>query len=175
MRTLCACLLVAVAGLGLGAQAADVTVRLQTRMEPPRWAVLERRLLAANVPAATEFFEKYYDRRGYLKAFVRWGANDGPDDAFEHFNRWPELHALGAGDEILRMYSQAHEGLLKQYTEARTTEVPIAAAASSAVRVLSLSSLLEFGQREAQEGAGRRGTGRGGMLALCKPHQHGRP
>ena len=95
-------------------------------MEPPRWAVLERRLLAANVPAATEFFEKYYDRRGYLKAFVRWGANDGPDDAFEHFNRWPELHALGASDDILRMYSQGHEGLLKQYTEARTTEVPIA-------------------------------------------------
>ena len=57
---------------------------------------------------------------------MRWGANDGPDDAFEHFNRWPELHALGASDEILRMYSQGHEGLLKQYTEARTTEVPIA-------------------------------------------------
>ena len=37
-------------------------------------------------------------------AFVRWGANDGPDDAFENFNRWPELHALGASDEILQMY-----------------------------------------------------------------------
>ena len=32
---------------------------------------------------------------------MRWGANDGPDDAFENFNRWPELHALGASDEIL--------------------------------------------------------------------------
>ena len=95
-------------------------------MAPPRWAVLERQLLADNVPACQEFFNKYFDDRGYLQCFVRWGANDGPDDAFENFNRWPELHALGAGDAILQMYSKAHEGLLRQYTEARTTDVPIA-------------------------------------------------
>ena len=136
MKTVHACLLMAVIGLGLGlgaqgapgaqTRSAETTIRLQTLMDPPRWAVLERRLLAANVPALREFFEKYFDRRGYLQAFVRRGANDGPDDAFESFNRWPELHALGASDEILRMYTQGHEGLLKQYTEARTTEVPIA-------------------------------------------------
>ena len=95
-------------------------------MVPPRWARLERQLLADNVPACREFFTKYFDARGYLQCFVRWGANDGPDDAFENFNRWPELHALGAGDDILQMYSKGHEGLLKQYTEARTTDVPIA-------------------------------------------------
>ncbi|HET9271553.1 MAG TPA: hypothetical protein VFO31_25425 [Vicinamibacterales bacterium] len=33
-----------------------------------------------------------------MRAVGRWGANDGPDDAFENFNRWPELHALGAFD-----------------------------------------------------------------------------
>ena len=57
---------------------------------------------------------------------MRWGANDGPDDAFENFNRWPELHALGADDDILRMYAKGHDGLIRQYTEARTTDVPIA-------------------------------------------------
>jgi hypothetical protein len=56
----------------------------------------------------------------------RWGANDGPDDAFENFNHWPELHALGAGDDILQMFRTGHDGLLKQYAEARTTDVPIA-------------------------------------------------
>src|SRR5207237_1595329 len=101
-------------------------IRIDTRMEAPRWAVLERQLLADNVPACREFFTKYFDRRGHLQCFVRWGANDGPDDAFENFNRWPELHALGAADDILEMYSKGHEGLLKQYTEAKTTEVPIA-------------------------------------------------
>jgi hypothetical protein len=106
--------------------ATGASIRIETRMDPPRWAVLQRRLLADNVPAAHEFFEKYFDDRGYLQVFVRWGANDGPDDAFENFNRWPELHALGASDEILRMYTRGHEGLLRQYTEARTTDVPIA-------------------------------------------------
>src|SRR5206468_7517733 len=102
--------------------AAGPVVHIAARMEPPRWATLERQLLAENVPACREFFKKYFDSRGYLQAFVRWGANDGPDDAFENFNHWPELHALGAGDEILQMFLKGHEGLLKQYTEAKTTE-----------------------------------------------------
>ena len=76
------------------------------------------------MPACREFFEKYYDERGYLQCFVRWGANDGPDDAFENFNRWPELHALGASDEILQLYLKAGEGMIRQYTEAKTTDVP---------------------------------------------------
>ena len=109
-----------------GAAAADVAISIATRMTPPRWAVLERQLLADTVPACREFFNKYFDDRGYLQCFVRWGANDGPDDAFENFNRWPELHALGASDDILRMYSKGHEGLIEQYTQARTTDVPIA-------------------------------------------------
>ncbi len=110
----------------VGTGLADVSLRIDTPMKPPGWAVLERQLLAANVPACQAFFKKYFDDRGYLQCFVRWGANDGPDDAFENFNRWPELHALGASDEILRMYSKGHEGLIRQYTEARTAQVPIA-------------------------------------------------
>ena len=106
--------------------AAGVMVRIDAHLDPPRWAVLERQLLAENVPALREFFDKYFDDRGYLRAFVRWGANDGPDDAFENFNHWPELHALGASDDVLRMFLKGHEGLLKQYTAAKTTDVPIA-------------------------------------------------
>ena len=42
-------LLVMVAGLGIGlsAQSADISIHVQARMDPPRWAVLERQLLAA--------------------------------------------------------------------------------------------------------------------------------
>ena len=54
---------------------------------------------------------------------MRWGANDGPDDAFENFNHWPELHALGASDDIVQMYLKGHEGMIKQYTEAKTTKL----------------------------------------------------
>jgi hypothetical protein len=89
-------------------------------MQAPKWAQMERQLLADNVPAAREFFQKYFDDKGYLLVFVRWGANDGPDDAFENFNSWPELHALGASDEIVQMYLKGNEGMIKQYSEAKT-------------------------------------------------------
>ena len=104
----------------------SAAIRIDSRMTAPPWAALERQLLADNVPACHEFFQKYFDDRGYLQCVVRWGANDGPDDAFENFNRWPELHALGASDEIRQMFLKGHDGLLKQYSQARTTVVPIA-------------------------------------------------
>src|SRR5688572_9315066 len=104
--------------------AAPAPINIDTPMPAPAWARLERQILAAAVPACREFFQKYYDDRGYLQAFLRWGANDGPDDAFENFNRWPELHALGADDEILRLYLKAHEGMIRQYSEAKTRDVP---------------------------------------------------
>jgi hypothetical protein len=116
----------AIVGAAGWISAADVSIAIETRMDPPRWAVLERQLLAENVPACREFYNKYFDDRGRILCVVRWGANDGPDDAFENFNRWPELHALGASDDILQMFSKGHEGLIRQYTEARTTDVPIA-------------------------------------------------
>jgi len=99
------------------------TLSIDSPMPAPKWAQMERQLLAENVPAAREFFKKYFDDRGYLLCFVRWGANDGPDDAFENFNHWPELHALGASDEIVQMYLKGHEGMIRQYTEAKTTKL----------------------------------------------------
>jgi hypothetical protein len=41
-------------------------VDIDTRMDPPRWATLERQLLSANAPACREFFDKYFDIRGHL-------------------------------------------------------------------------------------------------------------
>jgi len=93
-------------------------------MEAPEWAQLERRLLDAQTPAIVEFYNKYYDNRGYVQCVLRWGADDGPDDAFENMAGWPELHALGGSDEVLRLYLQGNDGMLRQYTEAKTTQVP---------------------------------------------------
>ena len=125
LRLVC-CFPAALAAMVSALAADSASLLVSTRMPAPEWAKLERRLLAEQVPACREFYEKYFDARGYLQCFVRWGANDGPDDAFENFNGWPELHALGADDEIKQLFLRGHEGLLKQYTEARTTETPIA-------------------------------------------------
>ncbi len=106
------------------ARAAETSLAITTPMVAPEWAKLERQLLAENVPACREFAEKYYDARGYVQCFIRWGANDGPDDAFENFAGWPELHALGASDEIARIYVKTWDGMIRQYSEAKTTDVP---------------------------------------------------
>lgn len=112
--------------LQAASSAAEAVLSIDSPMPPPAWAVLERELLRANERACEEFFERYFDDRGYLECVERWGGDDGPDDAIENVNDWPILHALGADDSILRLYKRAWEGHLRQYTEARTTEVEFA-------------------------------------------------
>src|SRR5579864_7517539 len=103
-------------------RAEEVTLSVTT----PIWALLERELLRANAAACQEFFARYFDERGYLLCVERWGGDDGPDDAIENCTDWPTLHALGAPDVVLRLYKKAWEGHLRQYTAARTREVPFA-------------------------------------------------
>src|SRR4051812_13796481 len=95
-----------------GRAAGDVTVPVETPMAPPPWAVLERELLQDNTRACLEFFNHYFDDRGYLQCVERWGGDDGPDDAIENLTNWPILHALGAPESILRHYKKAWEGHL---------------------------------------------------------------
>lgn len=102
------------------------TMTVDAPMSPPTWALLQRELLSTNADACEEFYHRYFDERGFLLCVERWGGDDGPDDAIENCHRWPILHALGADDRILTLYKQAWEGHLRQYTLAKTTEVPFA-------------------------------------------------
>ena len=101
-------------------------LRMEKPLAPPTWALLERELLRANSRACREFFNYYFDERGYLKCVPRWGGDDGPDDAIENLADWPVLHALGGDDDLIGMCRLAWEGHLRQYTEAKTTDVPFA-------------------------------------------------
>jgi hypothetical protein len=103
---------------------ADLVVA--SRMAPPAWALLERRLLQANADACEAFYRTYVDDRDWLKVFARWGANDGPDDAAEATNDWMILHALGAPDRLRELSQRFFEGHVRQYSAARTIDVPIA-------------------------------------------------
>jgi hypothetical protein len=116
----------ALAGVPLRALAEEPVIEIASPMAPPEWALLQRRLLAANTEACIEFYNRYFDERGYILAFLRWGANDGPDDAIENVNNWPLLHSLGAPDLVYELYRKAWEGHLRQFTEARTTQIEYA-------------------------------------------------
>ena len=102
------------------------TISIDTQMSPPEWALLQRLLLTTNAKACEEFYEKYFDERGFLLCVERWGGDDGPDDAMECFAGWPMLHALGASDNVRRLYRKGWEGHLRQFTLAKTTHVPFA-------------------------------------------------
>lgn len=111
---------------GLPARIPTVSLDVNTPVSPPYWALLERELLRAQTDACQEFFARYFDERGYLRCVPRWGGDDGPDDAAENLLNWTLLHALGAPDVILDLYRVGWEGHLRQYTEAKTVEVPLA-------------------------------------------------
>ena len=101
-------------------------LKVTTPMSPPYWALLERHLLQAQTDACQAFYDHYFDERGYLRCVPRWGGDDGPDDAAENLLNWTMLHALGAPDIVLDLYKQGWEGHLRQYTEAKTVDVPMA-------------------------------------------------
>lgn len=113
-------------GTGGLATAQGPVLNVDTPLSPPAWAFLERELLKQNAIACREFFEKYFDERGWLLCVERWGGDDGPDDAIENCIDWPIVHALGGSDDVLNMYKKAWEGHLRQYTLAKTVDVPFA-------------------------------------------------
>ncbi len=102
------------------------SLTINTPMPAPHWALLERELLRVEAQACEAFYAKYFDERGYLQCVPRWGGDDGPDDAAENQLNWTVLHALGADDIVLDLFKQGWDGHLRQYTEAKTVDVPMA-------------------------------------------------
>ena len=101
-------------------------ISIDTPMLPPTWALLERELIRTVTAACEEFYDQYFDDRGYLLCVPRWGGDDGPDDAIENLTDWPILYALGGDEILLDMCQHAQDGHIRQYTEAKTVEVPFA-------------------------------------------------
>src|SRR4029453_18137006 len=140
--------------------AAGTTIDIATPMPAPEWATLERRILSDSGPAAKRFFAHIYDERGYFRHFVRWGANDGPDDAFENTVGWPELQALGADGEILTLHLRAWEGMLRQFTAARacTTRIsPCSPTGCTMAKRCGRSTSCRLRRRRFPPGRGARG------------------
>lgn len=107
------------------ARAAAPEIAIDTPMPAPRWAVLQRHLIAMQGDAARTFHDRYFNANHEIEAFLRWGANDGPDDAIEAVNDWPYLYMIGADAGILDLAQKVQEAHFAQYSKAKTRDVPM--------------------------------------------------
>lgn len=105
----------------------DTTIKIDTPMMPPDWAVLERKLIAENTEACQAFADHFLDSRGYLLHHATWGALAGTDDSIESFRNWPLLHAIGGADSVRDLYLLAYEGHIEQYSAVTTDTTEVAA------------------------------------------------
>ncbi len=126
--------------------AKEITLKIDTRMPPPAWALLEREALRVNSQACEFFASKYLDQRGYLLHTPRWGTLDGPDDAIETFHNWTLLHALGASDSVLQLLKKALEGHLQQYKELHTTKTELAREGAYYKEFITMSDWFHTGE-----------------------------
>ena len=107
------------------ARAATPAIVIDTPLAPPRWAVLQRHLITMQSDAARAFHDRYFNKRHEIEAFLRWGANDGPDDAIEAINDWPYLYLIGGDAGMLDLARAVQEAHFRQFSRARTRDVPM--------------------------------------------------
>lgn len=100
------------------------TLSITTPMPLPAWALLQKESLKAQARACEYFYDRYFDERGYMRCVPRWGGDDGPDDAIENLTGWPILYMMGGPEKLLDLCNLAQDGHIKQYTEAKTVDVP---------------------------------------------------
>ena len=88
-----------------------------TRREAPAWAELEWKLIA-RMEEAVELFRKRYVRDdGTLVWRTFWPGMDGSDDAFEAFQNYPLLYALGADKRLMDLANLEWDTMAWQWTE----------------------------------------------------------
>ena len=74
-----------------------ISVSATTVSEPPKWAILQRRVFGAMEEAARLTIDKFTDDDG-----IPYFADD-VDDLYERFYSWPLLYSMGASEEMLRL------------------------------------------------------------------------
>ena len=107
---------------GLGSK---VAIDVNSPMAPPDWGFWNAsccgpmRKLVKSSSGVTSMSEA-------ISTASSAGGDDGPDDASENFTDWTILHAIGASDSVLNAYKKGWEGHLRQFTAAKTKDVPFA-------------------------------------------------
>ena len=109
-----------------GGAFAGTSIEITTPMAPPAWAVMERLLLEEKSQHIEDFYDFYFDERGYLLHVPHWGSVDGLDDLFDIFADWTLLYSLGGRQSVLDLYRKGNNGGILQYTDYKTVGTDIA-------------------------------------------------
>ncbi|MFC1692721.1 hypothetical protein ACFL1R_04365 [Candidatus Latescibacterota bacterium] len=109
-----------------GAAVAGTSIQITTPMAPPAWAVMERLLLEEKSQHIEDFYNFYFDERGYLLHVPHWGYVDGSDDLFDIFGDWTILYSLGGRPSVLDLYRKGNNGGIRQYTKYKTVGTDLA-------------------------------------------------
>jgi hypothetical protein len=89
-------------------------------LNPPTWAVLQRKLIEVMSESVSVFLRAYTHQHGPRQHELIWGdvlhGRDGADDFYEAFYNWPLLYLLGGDDELLPLAHQQWEATTRQLT-----------------------------------------------------------
>jgi hypothetical protein len=105
---------------------AGTSIEITTPMAPPPWGVMERLLLDEKSQHIEDFYDFYFDERGYLLHTPHWGSVDGVDDLFDIFGDWTTLYSLGGRQSVLDLYRKGNTGGIRQYTDYKTVGTDVA-------------------------------------------------
>ncbi|MCZ6673016.1 MAG: hypothetical protein O7C75_08755 [Verrucomicrobia bacterium] len=109
-----------------GTAFAGRSIAITTPVAPPAWGVMERLLLEEKSQHIVDFYDFYFNERGYLLHKPHWGSVDGVDDLFDIFGDWTILYSLGGRQSVLDLYRKGNNGGIRQYTEYKTVATDIA-------------------------------------------------
>ncbi|MDA0348342.1 MAG: hypothetical protein O3C43_17900 [Verrucomicrobia bacterium] len=88
-----------------------------TRVEPPAWALLERKVIDSLNRAGVEFYNTYVEDDGTVTFKERYeGGMNSSDDLYEAFRGFSLHTALGGSDELDKLHRQVWEGITRQFT-----------------------------------------------------------
>jgi len=97
--------------------AEPVTIQLETPVDPPKWALLERQLIDEMDRAGVAFYQTYVLPDGTLRWKQRYeGGMNSSDDAYEGFRGFSLHTAIGGSMELDRLHRQVWEGITRQFT-----------------------------------------------------------
>ncbi len=101
-----------------GIPPAPITLRVESKMQPPDWALKQRELLEIHGRIAREFDRVYLRENGWASVqFMHGGGVQAPDDFFETIYKFPLLCALGAHEDTWNTFWKAWQGSLEQCAE----------------------------------------------------------